>query len=91
MRLIIISVAALALAGCATTGQPTRVETVEVIKEVQVPCPAQRPARPAPLGPLPADLETLAALLAAKVKEYAGPGAYADQADAIMARCTQQP
>lgn len=90
MRIAVL-VAALALAGCATTGQPTRVETVEVIKEVQVPCPAQRPARPAPLGPLPTDLETLAAILAAKVREYAGPGGYADQSDAIMARCTQLP
>jgi hypothetical protein len=36
---------------------------------------------------LPSDLESLAALLGAKLKEWAGPGGYGDQADAIMARC----
>lgn len=66
-----------------------RVETVEVVKEVQRPCAGTIPARPAPLGVLPEDARALASMLGAKLVEYAGPGKYADRADALMARCAK--
>jgi hypothetical protein len=75
------------LSACAHEG-PVRIETVTVTKEVQRPCPGTKPKRPEPLArPLPSDLEQLAAVLAAKLGEYALPGQYADQAEAIMDRC----
>lgn len=92
MKLAIALIAAAALAGCAGGQSATKIETIEVIKEVQKPCPGERAARPTPLiSPLPTDLETLAAVLAAKLVEYAGPGKYADKADAIMLRCLDSP
>lgn len=84
--------AAFALAGCAGREAPvTRIETVEVVREVPRPCPADIPERPAPIGQLPSDLETLAALLGAKLKEWASPGGYGDRAAAIIARCASEP
>ncbi len=81
----------LILAGCATTAPPVGVEvrTVEVVKEVQKPCPVTAPARPAPLPrPLPADAAALAAALGAKLAEWAGPGGYGERADAALRTCT---
>lgn len=78
--------APVALAACATESA-TRIETVEVVKEVQRPCPGERPARPAKIGALPIDLAQLAAVLGAKLAEWSDPGKYADQADAIFDRC----
>ncbi len=77
-----------ALGACASPDGPVRIETVEVVREVQKPCPAELPVRPAKIGALPTDLAALAATLAAKLAEYSDPGKYADRADAIMARCT---
>lgn len=83
---------ALSLSACATTEDPpVRIETVTVIEEVEKPCPANRPARPAPIGELPTDLVALAAALGAKLAEYSDPGKYADRAEAIMDRCTEPP
>ena len=91
-RLSIIAAALVTLNACATTGDPTvRIETVTVIEEVEKPCPAERPARPAPIGDLPTDLIALAAALGAKLAEYSDPGKYADRAEAIMDRCTVPP
>lgn len=75
------------LAGCATTEPGVRVETIEVVKTIQRPCPGVAPERPAPLGPLPTDAVKLAAVLGAKLAEWSGSGGYGDRADAIMARC----
>lgn len=80
----------LVLAGCGATTPPPAVEirTVEVLKEVQRPCPAKKPARPGPLlRPLPTDAIQLAAVLALKLREYAEPGGYADRADAAIEVC----
>lgn len=90
---LILIPAILALTGCASAGEKaTKIETVEVVKETQRPCPGDQPKRPAPLPtPLPDDYEQLAAVLAAKLVEYAGLGMYADKADAIMARCLDKP
>ncbi|AHE55992.1 hypothetical protein [Sphingomonas sanxanigenens] len=67
-----------------------RVETVEVVREVQRPCPVTPPVRPAPLErPLPADAAALAALLGARLAEWAGPGGYGDRAAAALAICTK--
>lgn len=78
------------LAACgATTPHPAvEVRTVTVVKEVQKPCPVQKPDRPAPLArPLPVDSTQLAALLSLKLLEYAGPGGYAEKADLALKRC----
>jgi len=89
-RLIVI--AFFALTACQTDQPGIRVETQTVVKEVMVPCPGTKPARPAPLSrPLPTDPVQLAALLGAKLAEYAAKGMYADQADAIMDRCLDKP
>lgn len=85
---IIALVAAFALTACAHDQPGVQVKTVEVVKEVQRPCPGTKPERPAPLArPLPTDLAQLAALLGAKLAEYAAPGKYADQADTLIDRC----
>lgn len=84
-------IALLALAACKTTSPNVRIETVEVLREVTKPCPGQRPARPAPIGVLPGDLAQLAAVLGAKLAEYAAPGKYADQSEAIFDRCPLEP
>lgn len=81
----------LPLAGCATPGAAPgiAVRTVEVVAEVQRPCPATPPTRPAPLErPLPADGVALAALLGAKLVEWSGPGGYGERAEAALALCT---
>lgn len=78
---------ALIITACSTPEPGIEVRTVEVVREVQKPCPGTVPVRPAPLGPLPADALALAATLGAKLAEYAGPGKYADQASAYFASC----
>lgn len=76
------------LTACAHDEQGVRVETQTVYLETQRACPGEKPARPAPLArPLPTDPVALAALLGAKLMEYAGAGQYADRADAIIDRC----
>lgn len=84
-KLLCLSI--IALAGCSTPEPGVRVETVEVIKTVMVKCPGAAPDRPAPLGPLPTDAVKLAAVLGAKLMEYAGSGGYADRSQAIFDRC----
>jgi hypothetical protein len=77
------------LAACASTPQPVKVVTQEVVREVQRPCPVTRPARPTPLArPLPADSRALAAVLADKLLEWAGAGGYGERADAALTTCT---
>lgn len=76
------------LSACTHEQGPVRVQTVEVVKTIQAPCPGVKPERPAPLErPLPTDANQLAALLAAKLGEWSLPGMYGDQAEAIMDRC----
>jgi len=85
-RLIVLTL--FALAACQTDQPGIQVRTVTQTVEVQRPCPGTKPPRPAPLArPLPTDPVQLAALLGAKLAEYAAKGMYADQADAIMNRC----
>ena len=90
MRYLIV-IAAVALAGCGDRERPepgVKVEVVERVVEVQRPCPVTRPKRPEPLAqPLPTNSVALAAVLALKLNEYAGPGAYADRADAAIETC----
>jgi hypothetical protein len=80
--------------GCATDGASTprpavEIHTVTRTVEVPRPCAVKKPDRPGPLlMPLPTDAVALAAVLALKLREYAGPGKYADQADAAIAICT---
>ena len=82
------------LSACATTrGSLPAVEirTVEVVKEVQRPCPVAIPERPAPLvRPLPEDSTQLSALLGLKLAEYAGPGGFADRVLAALVLCTKE-
>lgn len=77
----------LALAACATPEPGIEVRTVEVVREVQKPCPGTRPERPAPLGPIPADPVQALALVGAKLLEYAGAGKYADKAEVYFQTC----
>lgn len=76
---------------CGERPEPgIQVRTVEVIKEVQRPCPVTKPVKPAPIAkPYPSDAVQLAALLALKLAEYAGPGGYAERADAAIERCVK--
>ena len=84
----LLCLAPLALAACATDQPGIQVRTVTKTVEVQKPCPGTKPERPAPLArPLPSDPIQLAAILGAKLYEWAGEGKYGDQADAIMTRC----
>lgn len=79
-----------ALTACGATTPPPAVEirTVEVIKEVQRPCPVTKPKRPDPLPrPLPTDSVQLAALLGLKLAEWSAPGGYGDRADAALTIC----
>lgn len=79
------------LAACATTQtSPPAVEIRTVIKTVEVakPCPVQAPVRPSPLArPLPNDAVALAALLGAKLSEWAAPGGFGDQALKAIDTC----
>lgn len=90
MKNVLLIVALLSLSACfGRESGPVRTVTQEVVREVPKPCPADVPARPTELErPLPTNPVALAAILGAKLAEYAGPGQYADRADAIMARCT---
>ncbi|UIJ43740.1 hypothetical protein LZK98_11625 [Sphingomonas cannabina] len=89
MRTIVL--AALLLASCKTPPAPgIEVRTVTKTVEVQRPCAATKPKRPAPIPlPMPTDALQLAAVLGAKLAEYAGPGAYADRAEAVIDECTR--
>ncbi|RIA37459.1 hypothetical protein DFR49_3344 [Hephaestia caeni] len=90
-RAILALVAVSALAACSTTKTPppgVEIRWVDRVVEVQKPCPATRPERPAPLArPLPADANALAAVLLSKLIEYAGSGMYADRAEAALDTC----
>lgn len=83
---ILLSVAAavilMVLSGCAHT-QPQ-----VIIKEVARPCPVTIPERPKPLDrPLPDDAVSLAARLAERLAQWAGPGGYGERADAALKSC----
>lgn len=75
------------LSACSHSEPGIEVRTVEVVKEVQKPCPGTPPVRPEPLGPLPTDMRALIAALGAKLGEYTLPGKYADQAEAYVRAC----
>lgn len=79
--------APIALAACQTAEPGIEVRTVEVVREVQKPCPGTPPVRPGPLGPLMATAEAALAQTLAKLAEYSAPGQYADQADAYVEAC----
>ena len=83
----IVLVVAVMVAGCSHTEPGIEVRTVEVIKEVQKPCPGTVPGRPAELGPLAATAEAALAQALAKLAEYSGDGQYADQAEAYFETC----
>lgn len=89
MRIAIFLAGFVFLAACTTPDPAVKIETVEVVREVQKPCPADRPARPAPIGDLPTNLEALAAVLGAKLAEYSDPGRYTDRVEAILDRCVE--
>lgn len=77
----------LLLAACSHGPGAVEVRTVEVVKEVMVPCPAKAPVRPSALGELPAVAEDALRIVSAKLLEYAGKGGYADKAEDAIATC----
>jgi hypothetical protein len=82
-----------ALTACSATSPPpaVQIKTVEVVKEIQRPCPVKKPERPGPLArPLPTDSIRLNALLALKLADYAAPGGYTDKLEALLAICTKE-
>lgn len=86
-RTILPALAIWSLAACHHTQPGVEVRTVEVVKEVQKPCPGIRPERPEPLGPLPQHAVQALALALAKLGEYSLPGGYADKAEAYFQAC----
>lgn len=92
-RLLFLPIALLSLtAGMCSTPEPgIEVRTVEVVREVQKPCPGVRPVRPSGLGPLAPGAESALAQVLAKLAEYSAPGKYADQAEAYFASCPSAP
>lgn len=87
LYLLPVMVLALPAAKCQTTEPGIEVRTVEVIKEVQKPCPGIVPARPGELGQLAASAEAALAQALAKLAEYSGEGQYADQAESYFEAC----
>jgi hypothetical protein len=83
----------LALAGCSGRVAPPApgIQVREVVRtvEVQRPCVATIPERPAKLGVLPKDAIALVAVLGAKLAEWSGAGGYGERADAAIRRCTK--
>ena len=93
-RLFALVPLALMLEACPNSKEcpPPAIEQhyTTVTKEVAKPCPVKEPARPAALQrPLPTDAVSLAALLGAKLLEYAGPGGYADRAHDAIETCNR--
>jgi len=88
---IIPALLLLSACGTGTTPPPAvEIRTVTVYKDVQRQCPVTVPARPTPLpAKMPTDLAKFAATVLAKLVEYAGPGRYADKADAALKTCTK--
>jgi hypothetical protein len=86
MRSIILG-AAMLVAACSHTEPGIEVRTVEVVKEVQKPCPGKPPVRPSPLGPLMSTAEAALAQVLAKLAEYSGKGQFADQTAAYVEAC----
>lgn len=88
-----ILAALLLLTGCGAGATPppaVEIRTVTKTVEVAKPCPVTIPERPAPLpAVMPTDLAKFAATVLAKLVEYAGPGRYADKADAALRTCTK--
>lgn len=87
MRNKLAILAVLALAGCAHSEPAIEVRTVEKVVQVETPCPAARPQRPAALAPLPPQLAAALAATLAKLAEYSAPGKFADQAEAYFTAC----
>ena len=89
MNRYVVLAAVLLITACAKPAAPgIEVRTLEVPVEVQAPCPGIAPVAPGPLDrPLPDDAVALAAVLAAKLVEYVGPGKYVDRVEAYVAAC----
>jgi hypothetical protein len=86
-RLMIMATAFVTLNACSHSEPGIEVRTVEVVREVQKPCPGTPPVRPGPLGPLMSTAEAALAQALAKLAEYSAPGQFADQAEAYVEAC----
>ena len=90
---LLIPLAVLLLAACGgrmhVVAPGTEVRYQEVTREVKKPCPAKKPARPAPLArPLPKDNpRALIDVLVSKLEQWAGPGGYGEKADKALDLC----
>lgn len=89
MQRLLILAPMLLIAACSHSEPGIEVRTVEVVREVQRPCPGTVPDRPAKLGQVPSDPVSALAIVAAKLVEYAGDGKYADQAEAYFEVCSK--
>jgi len=89
-RIMVAGVALSTLAACHHTQPGVEIRTVEKIVEVQRPCPATAPERPAPLGELPEHAQQALAQALAALAAYSAPGMYADQAEAWFSACATE-
>lgn len=86
---------ALLLAGCASPEPGIRVETIRVNVPVACVDHADVPARPAPLGPRPADARPALDVALAKLVELMGPkldgqGGYVGRSSALLNGCAKK-
>lgn len=100
-KFLILPALYIALSACTTTGDTHAVSPADhviyqtVYKAVRQPCPVTKPKRPGDAKthglarPLPTDLGALVDVLLAKLKEWDGPGKYADQTDSAIEICTR--
>lgn len=86
-RLSLMAAALMILNACQHTEPGIEIREVEVVREVQKPCPGTVPTRPDPLGALADTAEAALAQVLAKLGEYSGEGMYADRAESYFETC----
>lgn len=91
MKRTLIASALITLTACATPEPAIQVRTVEVPVIEQVPCPAEVPTRPDPLGELPADANAALAKALSVLALWSGPGMFGDRAESYFAVCASLP
>lgn len=86
-RLSLMAAALMILNACQHTEPGIEIREVEVVREVQKPCPGTVPTRPGALGPLADTAEAALAQTLAKLAEWSGDGQYGDRAEVYFEAC----